>query len=312
MPTDASSPTPLPASRRPRPRAAGAAGLSVLALLLAGCSGAPQRPADPYAAERAERRQEADARGIPAGFPGPHDTGVPLGTELEPSGSVSATTDGQVLEDLDVDGCISVKADDVVIRRVRVRCAEKERAITIEGERENLLVEDSEIDGRGSTEVAIGWGGYTLRRVNVHSTFDGPRLGSGVTIEDSWIHDIVRRDDVHGDAAQSTGAEGVLVRGNSMNPTNTRTDDPLNAAVQLGSENRGTGLSDVLIEGNYLDGGNYTVNVRGDAEVDGVRIRGNVFGDGARYGPLLVPESVEVEQDNTDRRTGGRVEVVRP
>ena len=300
----------MPRLPRPDLPRRGAAVLALL-VLVAGCGGGER--GDRFAAQRERLRQQALALGIPEGFPGPHDTGVPLGTDLQPSGSVTVTEDGRVVEGLDVDGCVSVKADDVVIRNVRIRCGGKQRAIVVEGEDRGLVVEDSEIDGLGSTEVAVGWSGYTLRRVNAHSLLDGPRLGTGVTVEDSWVHDMVRHEDFHGDALQSNGGEGIVVRGNTLVPTDTSTGDLLNAAVQLGAENDSGRLTDVLVEGNYLDGGNYAVNVRDDDGLSGVVLRGNVFGDGSRYGPVIAPERrVEVEGDNRDRRSGAAVEVVEP
>ncbi|WP_432482803.1 right-handed parallel beta-helix repeat-containing protein [Kineococcus esterisolvens] len=302
----------VPVPRLPRP-AAPAALLALVLVLLTGACGGEEEQEDRFAAQRTRLEQQARVLGIPEGFPGPHDTGVPLGAVLQPSGPLTITEDGRVVENLDVDGCVSVKADDVVLRNVRIRCGHQQRAIVIEGSDRNLLVEDSEIDGLGSTEIAVGWSGYTLRGVEVHDVVDGPRLGSGVTVEDSWIHDMVRVGDLHSDALQSNGGTGIVVRGNTLVPTDTGTGDVLNAAVQLGAENDSGQLSDVLIEGNYLDGGNYSVNVRDDEGVSGIVLRGNVFGDGARYGPVLAPQdAVQVADDNTGKRSEATVRVVEP
>lgn len=291
--------------------------LAAVLLALTACSGSgsqdPTSSQDPHAAQRARLAQQARGLGIPAGYPGPDTTGVPLGVRLTPSGSVSATEDGQVVENLDIDGCLSIKADDVVVRNVRVRCVGQQRAVTIEGSRTGIVVEDSEIDGGGKTDIAIGWSGYTLRRVNVHGTHDGPRLGGGVTVEDSWIHDMVRKDDFHSDALQSNGGSGITVRHNTLVPTDTATGDVLNAAVQLGAEADSGVLEDVLVEDNFLDGGNYTVNVRSDEGIAPVVLRGNVFGTSARYGPLIGRETkVDVDGTNTTRGTTQRIPTVEP
>jgi hypothetical protein len=52
--------------------------------------------------------------------PGPHNTGVPAGTTLTPSGSIRVEQDGAIVEDLDIDGAITILADNVTIRRERV------------------------------------------------------------------------------------------------------------------------------------------------------------------------------------------------
>ncbi|PRY12956.1 right-handed parallel beta-helix repeat-containing protein [Kineococcus rhizosphaerae] len=309
-----SPPRPLPAPPpAPSPAPLPAFLLAAVLVLLAGCTGGADEPADPHADQRARLARQARALGIPLGFPGPDTTGVPLGTVLQESGSLSATRDGQVVENLDVDGCLSIKADDVVVRNVRIRCSGKERAITIEGARTGIVVEDSEIDGGGSTQVAIGWGGYTLRRVDVHGVNDGPRLGSATTVEDCWIHDMVRKDGFHSDALQSNGGKGIVVRHNTLTPKQTSTGDVLNSAIQLGAENDGGTLSDVTVEDNYLDDGNYSVNVRDDDGVSGIVLRDNVFGTSARYGPVIAPRGkVEVDASNTTRGTTTGVKTVEP
>ena len=43
---------------------------------------------------------------------------------------------------------------------------------------ENLVVEDSEIDGLGTADIGIGWSNYTLRRVEIRGTCDGARTAA--------------------------------------------------------------------------------------------------------------------------------------
>jgi hypothetical protein len=54
------------------------------------------------------------------GFPDPTNTGVPPGTDLSPSGSITASTPGQVIDGKDVTGTIDVSADNVTIQDTRV------------------------------------------------------------------------------------------------------------------------------------------------------------------------------------------------
>ncbi len=287
------------AGSAPRPRAGAVLTAALtLVLALAGCSSPPEDPLDQ---QRERLEQLGVSLGIPAGFPGPASTGVPLGTKLEKSGSVTVSEDGTVLENLDIEGCVKIRADDVTIRNSRIRCADNQRVIAIDGERKNIVVEDSEIDGRGSTQIAIGWAGYTLRRVDVHDVLDGPRLGSDVVVEDSWIHDIVRQGKLHPDTMQSTGGTGIVVRRNTLVVTDRVTGDLMNSAIQLGAENDSGVLRDVLIEDNYLDGGNYTVNIRTDDGIEDVVVRDNVFGGHARYGQIIAGESVTIEGNSLAR-----------
>ncbi|MFB9378497.1 hypothetical protein ACFFKU_07375 [Kineococcus gynurae] len=229
--------------------------------------------------------------GIPAGFPTLNTTGVPVGTTLTPSGDLVVSTPGTVVQNLDITGCVTVTAADVTIRKSRIRCAGAPLAVTLR-DAPRFVLEDSEIDGRASTTIAIGWSDYTLRRVNVHGTFDGPRLGNDVLIEDSYVHSLVRDDSVHTDAAQSTSGVGIVLRRNTFMPDPADGLVNANSALQFGTETGQQLLDKVVIEGNYFDGGMYTVNIKCSANLGSVTFTGNKFGHTAKYGPALAPRSV--------------------
>ncbi len=251
--------------------------------------------------------------GAPGSRAGAASTGVPAGTRLAPSGSISITQDGAVVEGLDIDGCVQVRAKDVTIRSSRIRCASAEGqvAVAIADSGDRLTVEDVEIDGRGSTAVCVGYSRYTLRRVNVHGCADGARFGHRVLIENSWIHDLVRIRTLHSDAVQTTSATDVVVRGNTLDANNTSRGDYNNAAIMLGSETGGRKVERVLIEDNHLDGGNYTLNVRADITATDLVIRNNTFGTTSRYGQVLSPRSVLLAGGNRFTGSGSEVPTAR-
>ncbi|MCZ2817365.1 hypothetical protein [Modestobacter sp. VKM Ac-2984] len=231
--------------------------------------------------------------------PGALTTGVPDGTVLTPSGTIWITTPGAVVSNLDIDGCVFVLADNVTIRNSRIRCATPtyNRVIDVAKGKKGLVVEDVEIDGLGQADIGIGWGNYTLRRVDIHGTCDGARVSFNVLIEDSWIHDLVRQGTLHCDAVQSTEGGNITVRRNNLDPTNTASGDFNNAAVMLGTETGSQRLDGALFEGNWFGGGNYSVNVRGDAVLTDITFRKNVYLDEARYGVALSPASVLFEDN---------------
>ncbi|WP_432561344.1 right-handed parallel beta-helix repeat-containing protein [Kineococcus sp. SYSU DK003] len=224
------------------------------------------------------------------GRPGVFTTG--LRGALTPTkvltGDQTITTPGTVLDGVTINGCLVVKASDVTVRNSKIVCNAKGRQLAVnvaDGVR-NFVVEDSEIDATG-TDVGIGWGNYTLRRVNLHGSADGARWGTNVTIEDSWIHDMSREDGLHSDAMQTTSASNVVVRHNTLDPSNG--GDPLNAAIMIGTETGSKALKNVRIEDNFLGGGSYTVNIRSDANISGLVLKGNVFSDNSRYGAMIMP-----------------------
>ena len=248
--------------------------------------------------------------GIPAGWPNAATTGVPAGKVLQRTGDVVVTTPGTVLDGLDM-GCLTVRAANVVVRNSKVTCADARLQAVALQDAKGFVMEDSEIDGRGKAEVATGWSGYTLRRVEVRGTHDGPRLGDDVTIEDSWVHGLVRDPDVHTDALQSTSGERIVVRHNTLDPRTPGVGDFLNAAVQLGTETGAKKLRNAVFERNYFNGGTYSVNVSCTADVDKtVVFRDNRFGHGGKYGAVIAPTGVKLS-GNVFADTGAAVPVAK-
>jgi hypothetical protein len=217
----------------------------------------------------------------PGGFPSAADTG-PTTTNLAASGSKTITQNGAVVENLRINGTLTIQANDVTIRNVLIENTDTYPIRATEAS--NLLVEDTEIDGNGEGNVAVYGGSYTLRRVDIHDTLDGPRIeGDNVLIEDSFIHDLHRVPDGHHDIIQIRNGNNIQIRNNTLTAFNARTNDPMNAAIQIGGLNGP--LSGLVVENNYMDGGNFTVNAAKNGSSLAV-FRNNTLGDNARYGPL--------------------------
>jgi hypothetical protein len=217
-------------------------------------------------------------------FPNEKTTGVPPGTELEESGSVEVKQYGAVVEGLHVTGVITVSADDVVIRNTKIT---HRGLITIRNYGENLVIEDVEIDGQGKANPVIAFDNYTLRRVNIHNVAEGPRIAGGsVTIEDSYIHHLVPDGETHTDVVQVMAGGDIILRGNNFQSYNPVTGLAGNAAFMFG-ETDGP-VRNCLVEGNLMNGGNYTVNGAhddDDPDLSACTFRDNAFQRDSRYGP---------------------------
>ncbi len=125
--------------------------------------------------------------------PGPTNTGVPPGTTLAPSGSLEVTADGATVENLDITGSITVLANNVTIRKVRITTDDYYPVRYFDNDNTGLVVEDSEIVGlSGNVTSAVAFQHYTARRLNVHGSADGLKADADVLIEDCWIHDSVK------------------------------------------------------------------------------------------------------------------------
>ncbi|WNV76005.1 right-handed parallel beta-helix repeat-containing protein [Geodermatophilus sp. DSM 44513] len=225
-------------------------------------------------------------------FPTEESTGVPTATQLRRhAGDIVVDEDGTLIEALDIDGCVIIRAHDVTIRASRISCAGSEASpfpIRMMDGYSNLKIVDSEIDGLGKAPVALYGNNWTADRIDVHNSADGVRLGDNTTLRESYVHDLAPQPGLHSDAVQVLHGRNVTVQGNTLMAYNPTLDDPLNGAIQTG-QLMGP-LDDVLIEGNYMDGGSYTVRggaVPRDRHHIGVYVfRDNVIGPNCGYGPV--------------------------
>ncbi|MET7392581.1 hypothetical protein ABZS66_03690 [Dactylosporangium sp. NPDC005572] len=221
-------------------------------------------------------------------WPGPENTGVPVGTDLTPyTGPYAITQPNTVIDGKILTDCLDIRAKNVTIKRSKITCKNKGgmiiRVFDDVVPDASLLVEDTEIQGQAEG-LGLGFGHYTMRRVNMHTLNEGPRVSDGAVIEDSWIHDLIFTDEKdHQDVLQTTGGTGMVVRHNTLEAFNPASNDPFNAGFQLGSETAPI-LSDLLVEDNLFTGGNYTVNLRPDTKAEKVVFRNNVFVHNSRYG----------------------------
>ncbi|APR81488.1 Hypothetical protein A7982_06837 [Minicystis rosea] len=217
--------------------------------------------------------------------PGPSNTGVPAGTKLTPSDSITVMEDGAVIEGLDIQGTITVLANDVTIRKVRVVSGDYYPIRYFDNDNTGLVVEDSEIEGTSDDVTsAIAFANYTARRLNIHGGADGFKADSNVLIEDCWIHDLRNGPDQHNDGVQSTGGKGVTLRHNDISGAS-------NACVQTG-DSGGVSTEDLTIECNWLSGGGYSLNIRGTGETvpKDTKIIDNRFGRDSAYGPWTLDD----------------------
>lgn len=192
----------------------------------------------------------------PGAFPDASTTGVPAGTALAPSGRLTVTQDGAVVENLLVSGTIDVQADNVTIRRVKVLGGR----IAAGQSNTGTVIEDVEIDGRradGSQAIdaftsGVGERNFTCRRCHIHHVGHGANIGDNVTIEDSYIHDVVFANGSHNDSIVSNGGSNMVIRGNTLRIQNSPGSS---AALALYGDFEP--IANVLVEGNLIDGGGY-------------------------------------------------------
>jgi hypothetical protein len=222
---------------------------------------------------------------VPIGaFPSAANTGTR--GALSPSGSLTVTTNGAVIDSKDVTGCIMVKASNVTIKNTRVRftggCANE--IVRLEGGT-NLVVQDSELDGQRNQDCgeAIGYSNYTALRVNMHDCTDGPRVSgkANVTIRDSWIHNLSNLPGDHGDGMQCYQGVG------QQTIVHNTIEGGTNAAYMTADDCNGP----VLFDRNLIKGGGYAARFYANQ----VTVTNNVFVNGSwDFGPTHLAGTVQV------------------
>jgi hypothetical protein len=251
------------------------------------------------------------------GRPGPSNTGVPEGTPLQVhQGDLTVTTDGAVIDGLDIRGFLTVQADDVTVRRSIIRGRNPGRTemslVAAYGEHRGLTIEDTTLLPSVATPYLDGIKGsnFTASRLDVSGVVDNAVVfGDNVAITDSWFHrpsyftpwPAQPDNQTHNDNVQIEGGRNITIARNTF-------EDAHNAAVMI-TQNYARS-SDILITGNQLSGGGCTINLseKGRGPI-GATVIGNRFGPSRYAGcAVIAPDSsVPVMRDNTFTGTGAPV-----
>jgi hypothetical protein len=234
-------------------------------------------------AETGHETDPSSSTAAARGFPDATTTGPDPAIELTPSESIEVDEDGTVVENLHVTGGIVVTANDVTIRNVLVDANER-YGILVDPETSGTVIEDVRIVGglaEGACNIGIVYGHFAARRVDISGCSDGIRAGSNTVLEDSWIHDMRDLPDDHSDGVQAIGGTNIVLRGN-----NIEMDRGMTSAMILHGH-LGGDLRDVVVEGNLLAGGGYSLNIKErTAAVENVIVRDNVWvRDSYNFGP---------------------------
>jgi hypothetical protein len=240
----------------------------------------------------------------PVGWPNASNTGVPPGTTLTPTGGMTVTQPGTVVDGVDAPW-IEVEAANVTIRNSRIH-SDAFSLIYNRSSSPGLVVEDSELIGQDGTGISSN--NFTARRVEITGVENGCDIGSrgNVTIVDSYIHDLDTSGGAHTDGCQiGEGAHDILFHHNYISPQDSGSPASTSAIIMYTGD--GTQNTRVRIENNILDGSHAAVALyaprqpASDIYINNNRFRRGVFGytDSVR-----VPTRVTEFNGNIDHLTG--------
>ena len=224
------------------------------------------------------------------GYPDASNTGVPAGTALGKSGSLTVSEDGATLDALDVAGTVTVAADDVTIegsRIVQTSGGSGSYAVILNKGADGFTIRDSEVLGpsghRRGLESAV-WNHYdnpgaTATRVYFHGCADCWE-GAGTFRDDYMVVDA---------AYPGSHDEDIYVCGTSVNVDHsTLINRHSQTATVFGDA--GCGGNRFIVTDSLLAGGGFVLYPQANSEgpTGTMRVIGNHF---ARCGTAAVYES---------------------
>lgn len=187
------------------------------------------------------------------GFPNDSNTGWQhTGVTLTPmSGTVTITTDNYVLDSVDISGVLRINANNVTVKRSRVRGNGGSSAvILVQSGKSGAQIIDTEIDGLGSSNNGIVTRtNATVLRCNIKNCSDGIRPDDNTLIQDSYIYLVQAPAGAHTDGIQTYGANYVDIIHNNIDLVGPQY---VNGVIFIDN-----GSHHITVENNLLNGGAY-------------------------------------------------------
>jgi len=223
------------------------------------------------------------------GYPDATNTGAK--GALTPSGSITKTTDGQVIANLAIHGHITITSANVTIENVSIVGDSSLAAIDTHMAKGPVIIDHVTITyPAGVFPVSAGaiWSGgvLTVTNSNISGSPDGiDATGSAVLIRDNYIHDLQYNAGTvsHDDTIQTLGGN-ITVQHNTLDATAPAS----NSCLQIG--NLGGNLTQLTFNNNLCNGGGYSINANSASVLAGtvtagtMSFAGNRFGTGYKWG----------------------------
>jgi hypothetical protein len=214
-----------------------------------------------------------------------------------PSGSITVTQDGAVIENVSVSGSITVKAANVTIRNFRIHGGGNASGggssygINVKSMASNVLIEDGEIHAIASAGI-LG-ADFTARRLNIHhSGGDGIKTTSNNLVESCWMHHLGMNPGAHADGNQTRSGSNITFRGNFFDmpvpESAAGPGAPFNSNAAAINQAEIGDISNMVFDRNWMNGGNYTlfITAKNGYTFDACTVTQNRFGRDYRFGPL--------------------------
>ncbi len=243
-----------------------------------------------------------------SGISDARSTGVTAGAAMTVyNGTYYVTEDNANISNLEVHGNIVIEAKNVTMSNIKLVSSTPWHALRVMDDATGFTLQDSEIDGAGSTVNAI-YGFGTFLRNDLHDMDNGINVIGPSDIRDNYIHNFRGGADAHYDGVEINGGHDINVVHNTIINEHGQT-----SAVMLNNEFGG--LSNITVENNRLSGGGYTVYLdgrKGGGTVDDASIKfiNNQIGNGS-YGDFALYGRNPVVHGNVDLDDSNRTKYSR-
>ena len=203
--------------------------------------------------------------------------------ELTHSGPITTQHDGQVIENLKVDGRIEVQHKGVTIRNCEITGDQYYAVVLMPDKYPSASFSVEYCTVRSSVNAVAGVG--RVYRCDLSRCDNGVNVWGMTAIEECFIHDLGFSVGGHNDGVENNGSP-MVVRHCRIIASREKDTSAIMTNNEFGR------LHDILIEGNYLEGGQYTLYCDAtksakNMPVESFLVRNNLIKPG-RYGPAAL------------------------
>jgi hypothetical protein len=213
------------------------------------------------------------------GYPSISTTGVPKGTQLQPSGSITIDKDGTVVAGKEIEGKVVVEASDVTIKESVITATESgsgSSAIELKEGADDFHLENSEVRGKSKkngleSAVFNHYGNPGASAVNTYFHLCADCWeGSG-----RFNHDLMVVD------ASYPGShdEDIYVCGDTVRVENSTVINRHDQTAAVFGDTSGCGGNRFIVVNNLLAGGGYVLypQANSDSSTGYMKVTGNRF-----------------------------------
>ncbi len=171
---------------------------------------------------------------------------------------------------------LTIEADNVTLRNFVVTSGSY--GIRSLNGNTGIVIEDGEITAPQGATCLYG-GGFTARRLHIHDCWeDGIKTTSNVLVEYSFVEKLGLKGG-HTDGNQTIGGSNITFRYNNIFMPVNNSPYRSNANFMLEKS-----ISNFVIDHNWLNGGNHTINTSNITSTVDVAVTNNRFGRDYAYG----------------------------